>query len=99
MIPGQELFLHYGYDPNNCPAWYRAAVDSFLGDNPHLDIWQVVDPNRLVSNDFSYIRRAFISHSKSSQVRIQFTINNPDCSIVVNLLLLIFLEAKREFML
>ena len=32
---------------------YRAAVDSFLGDNPHLDIWQVVDPNRLVSNENS----------------------------------------------
>ena len=20
---GEELFLHYGYDPGNCPAWYR----------------------------------------------------------------------------
>ena len=46
---GEELFLHYGYDPNNCPAWYRLAVEDFLSQHPDLDIGQVVDPNRLVS--------------------------------------------------
>ena len=45
---GEELYLHYGYDPNNCPIWYRAAVDTYLRDNSHLDIWQVTDPFRLV---------------------------------------------------
>ena len=46
---GEELFLHYGYDYNNCPVWYRQAAQEFLELHPELDIWQVVDVNRLVS--------------------------------------------------
>ena len=23
IVAGEELFLHYGYDPRNCPSWYR----------------------------------------------------------------------------
>ena len=47
---GDELYLHYGYDPNNCPAWYRAAIVTYLKDNSDLDIGQVADPFRLVSS-------------------------------------------------
>ena len=46
---GEELFLHYGYDPLNCPLWYKEALDRFLNDNPELELWEVADPNRLVS--------------------------------------------------
>ena len=46
---GEELFLHYGYDPNNCPVWYRQAAEDYLSHHPGLDIWQVADHNRLVS--------------------------------------------------
>ena len=44
----EELFLHYGYDPNNCPDWYKSAVQQYLSQHSDLDLWQVVDPNRLV---------------------------------------------------
>ena len=49
---GQELFLHYGYDPNNCPLWYKEAVEEYLRENPEYDLWNVVDPNRLVGDDW-----------------------------------------------
>ena len=51
LYSGSELFLHYGYDPNNCPAWYREAVNQYLREHPDIDLWNVIDPNRLVSHD------------------------------------------------
>jgi len=44
---GEELFLHYGYDPRNCPSWYGPALDLFLQDHPELDLMQAADPERL----------------------------------------------------
>jgi len=44
---GEELFLHYGYDPNNCPPWYKQALHSFLQENTELELWEAADPHRL----------------------------------------------------
>lgn len=38
---GEELLLHYGYDPENCPAWYKAALQTFLEDHSESDLWTV----------------------------------------------------------
>jgi len=40
--------MHYGYDPLNCPGWYRAALDAYLAVHPRLELWQVADPERQV---------------------------------------------------
>ena len=44
MLQGEELFLHYGYDPNNCPGWYRAALQQYLASHPGLEENEVADP-------------------------------------------------------
>ncbi len=46
LASGEELFLHYGYDPLNCPAWYKEAIDAYLAANTDLELWQVADPER-----------------------------------------------------
>ena len=45
---GEELFLHYGYDPRNCPAWYEILLREFMSENPELQLEQAADPKRLV---------------------------------------------------
>ena len=45
---GEELFLHYGYDPRNCPGWYQQLLAHFLSLNPDLELEQAADPKRLV---------------------------------------------------
>jgi SET domain-containing protein len=45
---GEEIFLHYGYDPRNCPSWYGPTLDKFLDDNPDLEQMEAADPERLV---------------------------------------------------
>ena len=45
---GQELFLHYGYDPRNCPPWYQELLAHFMSINPDLQLEQAADPKRLV---------------------------------------------------
>ena len=45
---GEELFLHYGYDPNNCPGWYKEELQEYLSHHPDLDLWEVADHTRLV---------------------------------------------------
>jgi hypothetical protein len=52
---GEELFLHYGYDPRNCPAWYGPALDKFVQDNPNLELMEAATPERLVSKAKIYI--------------------------------------------
>jgi len=44
---GEELFLHYGYDPLNCPSWYGSALESYLALHPELTVSEVADPERL----------------------------------------------------
>ena len=41
---GEELLLHYGYDPGNCPPWYSDALATFLADHPDLHQDAVVEP-------------------------------------------------------
>jgi len=43
---GEELFLHYGYDPRNCPSWYGPAIDAFILDNPELELMEAANPER-----------------------------------------------------
>jgi len=47
IAAGEELFLHYGYDPRNCPSWYREALDVFLDKNPDLTEEEVANPERM----------------------------------------------------
>ena len=49
MFRDEELFLHYGYDPLCCPPWYKEAVDEYLLANPHLELWQIADPEQQVT--------------------------------------------------
>lgn len=41
---GEELLLHYGYDPGNCPSWYSLALSDFLLQRPELSLDTVVEP-------------------------------------------------------
>jgi len=50
---GEEFFLHYGYDPLNCPSWYKESLDAYLAENPELDMWQVADPTRLERSSYN----------------------------------------------
>ena len=36
IAAGEELFLHYGYDPRNCPSWYR-FVFSFAWKHEQIE--------------------------------------------------------------
>ena len=45
---GEELYLHYGYDPRNCPPWYEELLTDFLSRHPELQLEQAADPKRLV---------------------------------------------------
>ena len=45
---GEELFLHYGYDPRNCPDWYHLLLTDYLSRHPDLQLEQAADPKRLV---------------------------------------------------
>lgn len=47
IAAGEELLLHYGYDPRNCPAWYRQQLDVFLEANPELSQEEAANPERL----------------------------------------------------
>jgi len=54
---GEEFLLHYGYDPLNCPSWYREALDEFLIDKPELDLWKASDPMRMESDEVTIQRQ------------------------------------------
>ena len=45
VAAGQELLLHYGYDPANCPEWYRQAMAAFLADRPELAVENIASPD------------------------------------------------------
>ena len=38
-----------GYDPRNCPDWYREELDRFMAENPELELEEAADPKRLVN--------------------------------------------------
>ena len=43
-----KLYFFQGYDPRNCPDWYREELDSFMAENPDLELEEAADPKRLV---------------------------------------------------
>ena len=45
IAAGQELLLHYGYDPANCPEWYHQAMAAFLADRPELAVENIASPD------------------------------------------------------
>jgi len=47
VLEGEELFLHYGYDPRNCPTWYRLELDLFLETHPELTEEEAANPERM----------------------------------------------------
>ena len=49
-----KLYFFQGYDPRNCPDWYREELDSFMAENPDLELEEAADPKRLVSILYFY---------------------------------------------
>lgn len=50
-----KIFYYFkGYDPRNCPDWYKEELDRFMAENPELELEEAADPKRLV-NYFSLL--------------------------------------------
>ena len=44
------MYYLKGYDPRNCPDWYREELERFMAENPELELEEAADPKRLVNN-------------------------------------------------
>ena len=43
------MYYLKGYDPRNCPDWYREELERFMAENPELELEEAADPKRLVN--------------------------------------------------